>query len=150
MTQAACPNCTQTDKFKLRSLPWIFGANKVQQQTDVLHGGASTVVRTGPKAYGNTPKSTPTDPKHLHPWKPKCTQFTTFKGTNDRVKFTVIQWTGSHPPGAIRFLLVFGFLSFLFWSFLVFAPSENGSADFDELHIKRCSLMQEVYFGFHG
>jgi hypothetical protein len=39
------------------------------------------------------------------------------------------------------------FLVFLFSSFLVTAPSKNGSADFDDLYVKRRSIAQESAFG---
>ncbi len=117
----------------------------------VLHGSASTVVRTGLLVNGNRPKSTTRRPNTPSPIQTKLL-------TNHYVHYTSPEVKGHHraisgfPPTKaqyIQFLLVFIFhflLFFSFSSFLGIAYSRNGWTDFHQLYVKRRGLTQGSSF----
>jgi hypothetical protein len=101
----------------------------------LLHGSASNVVRTVRSVNGNKPKLTPYRSETPRSTDQNQTQHKSLRSGELLVGHNLSSADQRGPADKgqhISFALVF---SFSFSSFLVTAPSKNGSADFDYLYV---------------
>ena len=98
---------------------------------------------------GNRPKCTPYWSETPSPIKTKLNTIHYVRVNSSRAKTHHQPIKGVRPTKGqhISFLLVFfSFFFFLFFSFIGSAPCKNGSADFDDLYVKRRGLTQGGVF----